>query len=242
MGNLKKRVPYRLRDMLRPEFPSLSRPWLQGSFSQAGEDRIVRFLFDVLGVERPTYLDVGAYHPFHLSNTALLCHGGSTGVNVEPDPDAIAAFHRHRPQDVNLNIGVGAEPGRLTFYRMTLPTLNTFDKEAAERTLAISDGVHDIVETVTVEVRTMTDVLDEVGRCPDFLSLDAEGLDLQILETLPTWPGRPVVLCVEVLAYAGVLAYATRDTEIPQMMDTLGYEKVADTWVNAVYVDRDRWR
>src|SRR6478735_3440752 len=107
MGSLGRRVPRRVKELLRPAFPEASRPWLQGSFSQAGEDRVVRFLFNVLHMQRPTYLDIGAYHPFHLSNTAMLSLGGSTGVNVEPDPDAIAAFRRQRPRDVNLNIGVG---------------------------------------------------------------------------------------------------------------------------------------
>jgi FkbM family methyltransferase len=231
-----------VKELLRPAFPDASRPWLQGSFSQAGEDRVVRFLFDVLQVQRPTYLDVGAYHPFHLSNTAMLSLGGSTGVNVEPDPDAIAAFRRQRPRDVNLNIGVGPEAGSLTFYRMSLPTLNTFDREAAERVRESSGGLHDIVGTVEVEVRTVADVIADVGRCPDFLSLDAEGLDLSILQTMPTWPGRPVVVCVELLAFAGVLAHATRDDEIPRLMDELGYAMLADTWVNAVFVDKQRWR
>jgi FkbM family methyltransferase len=236
-----QRVPTRLRELLRPAYPDASRPWLQGSFSQVGEDRIVRFLFDVLEVPQPSYLDVGAYHPFHLSNTALFSVAGSTGVNVEPDPDAVPAFLRHRPRDLTLNVGIGPVPGTLTFYRMSQPTLNTFDREAAERVLRTSGGQHDIVETVEIEVRTMAEVLTEIGRCPDFLSLDAEGLDRAILHSLPDWPGRPVAVCVELLACAGVRAEAERDVDIPQLMDHLGYEKLADTWVNAVFVDRDRW-
>jgi FkbM family methyltransferase len=239
---LRQRVPPRLREFLRPSVSAEARAWLGPSFSQAGEDRIVRFLFDVIGVTHPTYLDVGAYHPFNLSNTALLSLNGSLGVNVEPDPDAIAAFSRHRPRDVNLNIGVGPEAGSLTFYRMSLPTLNTFDREAAERVRESSGGVHDIVGTVEVEVRTMAGVIADVGRCPEFLTLDAEGLDHAILQTMPTWPGRPVVVCVELLAYAGVLAHATRADEIPRLMDELGYAMLADTWVNGVFVDKQRWR
>ena len=239
--SLRQRVPPRLRELLRPSYPDAARPWLQGSFAQAGEDRIVRFLFDVLEVPQPTYLDVGAYHPFHLSNTAMLSIAGSTGVNVEPDPDAAAAFRLHRPRDRTLNVGIGPVAGTLSFYRMSLPTLNTFDRAAAERVRQSSGGRHDIVEEVQIEVRTMADVLTEVG-CPDFLSLDAEGLDLDILQSLPDWPGRPVVACVEVLACAGVRVEATRDSAIPELMDRLGYELLADTWVNAVFVDRERWR
>lgn len=241
MAPLRQRLPYRLRDLIRPTFPEASRPWLMGTFAQAGEDRIIRFLFDLIGVKRPTYLDVGAYHPFHLSNTAMLSLSGSRGVNIDPDPHAIAVLRRHRPRDINLNVGVGAEPGELTFYRMSLPTLNTFDKEAAERTRETSGGVYDIVETISVQVRTMPDVLSEVGSCPDFLSLDAEGLDLAILQTMPSWPSRPTVVCVETMTYAGDLAYASKNTDIPDLMDALGYQQHADTWVNAIFADRARF-
>ena len=197
MRNLRQRVPYRVRDLLRPAFPEAARPWLQASFSQAGEDRIVRFLFDVLGLQCPTYLDVGAHHPYHLSNTALFSLTGSRGVNIDPDPDAVAVLSRHRPRDVNLNFGIAAEPGKLPFYRMSLPTLSTFDLRAAEEAGEASGGVHRIVQTIEVQVRTMADVLDELGTCPNFLSLDAEGLDLAILQTMRTWPSRPIVVCVE---------------------------------------------
>jgi len=70
---------------------------LLGSCSQAGEDLLIRFLFGTLGIERPTYLDIGAYHPWRFSNTALLYVRGSCGINVEAEPDALAAFDKHRP-------------------------------------------------------------------------------------------------------------------------------------------------
>lgn len=234
---LKNRVPYRVRDLLRPTYPDASRPWLQGSFSQAGEDRIVRFLFDMIGVERPTYLDIGAYHPFHMSNTALFYIGGSRGVCVDADPDAVAALRVHRPRDLNLNVGVGVEPGELTFYRMSTPTLNTFDKAVAEQ--AAGGGTHSIEGTLSVRVRTVQDILTEIDGCPDFLSLDVEGLDLDIVRTVPSWPGRPKVLCVETVTCAGDRSQARKTGEIASVLDRFGYEQHADTWVNGIFIDRD---
>lgn len=74
--------------LLLPDEAKFAKP----SFSQCGEDLILRHLFDQLGIARPTYLDVGAHHPQMLSNTALFSATGSTGINVEPDPELFAAF------------------------------------------------------------------------------------------------------------------------------------------------------
>jgi hypothetical protein len=39
------------------------------SFSQSGEDLIVKFIFDILKIKKPTYIDIGAHHSSYLSNT-----------------------------------------------------------------------------------------------------------------------------------------------------------------------------
>ena len=98
---------------------SAEQPFMKASFSQLGEDLIVRYLFEDLGIATPSYLDIGAHHPFDISNTALLHLSGSTGINIEADPDLIEAF-RTSPDATNLNIGIGAEPGELTFHGMSL--------------------------------------------------------------------------------------------------------------------------
>ncbi len=61
-------------------------PDTQVTYSQFGEDLIVRYLFDSLGIARPTYLDIGANHPKFSGNTFGFYKRGSRGVLVEPNP------------------------------------------------------------------------------------------------------------------------------------------------------------
>jgi len=70
------------------------------SYSQCGEDRILRHIFSVFGIEKPTYLDIGAHHPVALSNTYLFYQKGATGVLVEPNPARYRELVRARPRDV----------------------------------------------------------------------------------------------------------------------------------------------
>jgi FkbM family methyltransferase len=240
VNEMKRHVPIGLRSLVRKPYPMSARPWLQSSFSQAGEDRIVAFVFAVLGVPRPTYLDVGAYHPFHLSNTALLHQGGSRGANIEPDPDSFRAFRRHRAADLNINVGVGADAGHQTLYRMSTPTLNTFSKQAAEEAVQESDGRHQIVGTVEIEIRTMARILHDLGAPPDFLTLDVEGRDLEIVRTIHDWPALPTVVCVETLTYSEH-GLGTKRPEFRELLGGMGYLAYADTHINTIFVRSDQW-
>ena len=79
------------------------------SYADTGEDLIVASIFQHLSIERPTYLDIGAWDPIQGSNTYLFCRAGSHGVLVEPNPSLCEKLRRARPGDVVLNTGIGLE-------------------------------------------------------------------------------------------------------------------------------------
>ncbi len=91
------------------------------SYSQCGEDLIVQYIFSLRGVLKPTYLDIGAHHPFALSNTAIFYMKGCRGVNVEANPDLFRFFKRHRLRDINLNLGIGPEQATRIFILWKIP-------------------------------------------------------------------------------------------------------------------------
>ncbi len=82
-------------------------PSAQVSYSQFGEDLIVRYLFDMLGTKQPTYLDIGANHPRFISNTYYFYKRGARGVLVEPNPRLCKVLRSVRPRDVVLEVGIG---------------------------------------------------------------------------------------------------------------------------------------
>ena len=70
---------------------------LKLSFAQSGEDLIALQIFRSLGIKKPSYMDVGAFHPYRTSNTALLNLSGCRGINIEPNPAQFPEFIRERP-------------------------------------------------------------------------------------------------------------------------------------------------
>lgn len=211
------------------------------TWSQCGEDIIVKFIFDCLGWSRILYMDIGAHHPKYLNNTYLFYLQGANGVNIEPDPRLFSRFDRARRRDINVNAGVGPEAGSMEFYVMSSRTLNTFSKQEADR--YVSEFGFNIQKTCRVDVRTFSDIVDQElqGCVPDFVSLDVEGMDLCILQSIDFSRFKPVVFCIETLSYAED-GTGVKNHDIDVLMKKNGYFLYADTYINSIYVLEKAWR
>jgi FkbM family methyltransferase len=165
----------------------------RGSVSNAdhGEDLILRLMFDVMKVQHPSYIDIGANDPFWGNNTSLLYATGGRGVNIEANPTMLAALQQHRPEDLNLCCAIGPERQiARPFYVSKVTALSSFHR----------DLVDDLDYEMGVQTWTLPDVVHGhfKGRWPDLLTIDIEGEDIAVLEScLPPSGDRPAVVCVE---------------------------------------------
>jgi FkbM family methyltransferase len=214
-----------------------------GSFhSEYYEDYILSSVLD--GVASGTYIDVGANHPVENSVTFLFYDRGWHGILIEPNPDFLPLYARLRPRDVHLNLGIASAGGTMTFYKVTDPPggdgryaeggLSTFDPAVASRwrraRLTVTESM--------VPVTTLNQVLAErpLGEIT-ILSVDVEGFERQVLESIDLRRHRPLVVVVEACrpgteipsyeAWEGLLLHADY---VPAMSDGL----------NRYYVPRDR--
>ena len=172
------------------------------SYSQSGEDLIVQFIFKAIGKTDITYLDIGAYHPYSLSNTALFYENGCSGINIEPDPDQFKEFIKFRSRDINLNLGIAEKAGETVFYKMSHPAMSTFSKEVAQE--LIDKYNYKLLSENRVRVETINNIIKLYNKniFPDFLSVDAEGLDEKIIGFLNFKENFPMVICLETISYS----------------------------------------
>lgn len=165
------------------------------SYSQEGEDMILRRIFQAR--TSGFYVDVGAYHPKHLSNTYYFYRRGWHGINIDAMPGSMALFHQLRARDINIEAAIAADARECTFYIFNGRALNTLDAQlAAERT---GEETH-VVETRTVKTRRLDDILNEslpAGEQIQFMSIDVEGLDLEVLKSNDWARFRPEYIVVE---------------------------------------------
>ncbi len=163
------------------------------SYAQNYEDILLARVFRE---PRGLYVDVGANHPVFHSVTKLFYDRGWSGINVEPSPPIYARLRDDRPRDVNLNVGLSDRDATLTFYECSLlHGWSTFRPDLAEHYR--SSGVN--MEERPVPVTTLARICEEhVGDRPiDFLKVDAEGLEREILLGADFGRWRPRVLVIE---------------------------------------------
>ena len=166
--------------------------------TETAESVIVRGIFAALGIKRPSYIDCGAYHPHLRSNTAFLYYNGSRGINVEANPRLMDAFYTERPDDININIGIAPEKGEGLFYMLGSDEINTFSKEIVEYRIK-NNEVSCVNESITIQLATLNEIANKYnnGKFPDFLDVDIEGFDLDVLSSCDFTISSPKVICVE---------------------------------------------
>lgn len=199
------------------------------SYSQFGEDVMLRGFF--LGDKwswKPYHgfwVDIGAHHPTRQSNTKFYSKAGWRGINVDASTDAIKLFNRQRKRDINVNVGIGKTEGNLDYFRMSSPLLNTFSKAFADKAIAAGDAR--LIEAVKVPVITLKTLLDKYlpsGQEIDFMSIDCEGLDLEILESNDWSLYRPEYILIEI--HMGGENWEVQSTPAARFLKEHGYELV----------------
>lgn len=210
------------------------------SYSQCGEDLIIKHIFDTLQVYSFQYLDIGAHHPYYLSNTALFYSLGCRGANIEPDTVLFDNFKKSRAEDVNLNVGVGEVEGELDFYVISVPTLNTFSKEEAEGYK--KEGVYNITRVDKVKVLTVERIVTQFFNniFPEFLTIDAEGVDELVLKSINYDENSPIIICVETISFSDS-GRGIKNEALISFLTNKGYLLYADTNINSIFVKKDKW-
>jgi len=209
------------------------------SFSQQGED-IVLFhaLHEMLKITAPTYLDIGAAYPVRGNNTYLLYTTGARGVLVEPNPALAAELRLKRPGDTVIEAGIGVDDvAEADYYEIKgNPMLNTFSAAQVARLQRgqTESVVERVVKKPLLDLNRV--IAERLGRAPDLLSTDVEGLDHAIIRTLDLARFRPAVICAEVVpaTNSGRLSATTR------YLASRGYVPRGGSMYNTVYLDARR--
>ena len=198
--------------------------FLNNSYAQEGEDLILGTLFD--SYSTGFYIDVGALHPIRFSNTYRFHKNGWRGINIDAMPGSMKLFNEIRPLDINLEIPVADKIQTIPFYIFNEPALNTFSKEIASQRNGSKNYI--IERTVDIETQPLSDILEKylpLKQKIDFLTIDAEGYDFQILKSNNWVKFSPDVVLVE----SDVPFSDFADSNLNLFMVGNGYEFYAKT-------------
>jgi len=200
-------------------------------FSQEGEDMVLARVFE--NKSSGVYVDVGAHHPIRFSNTYMFYLRGWSGVNVDGMPGSMDVFRRMRPRDRNIEALISSKPGALTYHLFNDPAMNTCDPQLARQ----RDGLANFRQTgaAIIKSHTLASILEiHLGesREIDFMSVDVEGMDLDVLQSNNWRKFRPTVILAEDFGLPDL--EATLNTPTATFLAEHGYVLFAKT-VNTLF-------
>lgn len=190
---IKKIIPKKFHRTLN----FIRKPFLQEykkSYSQSGEDMILNTI--LCDVRKGFYVDVGANNPTIYSNTHFFYKKGWCGINIDALPGSMKIFNRMRPRDINLEIPISDKEEKLNYFMFSPSFYNSFLEESA---VLFKDK---LIETKELTTKKLSWVLDNffTNRVIDFMTIDVEGLDFQVLKSNNWIKYRPKVLVIELFS------------------------------------------
>ncbi len=223
--------------------------WKKEFYSQFGEDSVLFSFLEERRLdsaasseikEKKTgfYVDVGACAPKQFSNTYFFYKKGWRGINIDATPGSMRIFNKIRKRDINIETAVSDTNQDLAFYTWGVHELtNTFSPENAEL-FAKKFGKEP--EKIILKTQRLEQILDThlpKGQSIDFITVDAENHNLEVLRSNNWIKYCPQFVVVEVDNTKPILEEIS-GTEIVIFMKTVRYHLCAWVGIN-LFFERD---
>jgi FkbM family methyltransferase len=142
------------------------------------------------------YIDVGAGHPVVDNVSFAFYLKGWHGITVEPNPSLAKLSRSLRPRDIGAETLVGSAPGQAKFFLVDdfhgLSTMIGENAKAAAETYGKKSN------ELTLPVTTLAELCKKhQPRAIDFLKIDVEGAEKDVLEGADWKTYRPRVVVIE---------------------------------------------
>jgi FkbM family methyltransferase len=165
-------------------------------YSQNNEESIIVNYFKSNHISHGKFLDIGAYDGKTFSNTHKLAEMGWAGVCYEPSSKPFAALrllYSGNSRIVVINSAVGQTNGVIRFFDSNGNAVSTTDVSHKTKWEKSSIKFNEIVVNCT----SAKDVIIRHGLKYDFVNIDTEGTNVQILRVLIDAGLKFNLLCVE---------------------------------------------
>ncbi len=206
-------------------FISPSKP--KKSYSQYAEDLIIQSYFS-RKLKNGRYVDVGCHHPRRGSNTYGLYRKGWSGILIDLEKTKVLANQLSRRRDKVILAAVSDTEEWMEIFSDKSYSTNTTIKKNQNSTNEQLVG--------HIKTQTLTNILNKQNFKKNFelLSVDVEGVDLQVLKGLDLKCYQPQIICIENWnSKDGVLGIL--NSEIHQYLSDQSYELVAFSGLSTIY-------
>lgn len=197
------------------------------SYAQSGEDMILHTIF--ANVKKGTYVDVGACDPYFQSNTQFFYGRGWSGINIDANENSINKLNKKRKRDKNILALIHNIEKELEFYFYENPAYNgcIYQENIPSRLMYIKK-----LKSTTLNALLANENLKKIN----FLSIDVEGNDRNVLSSLDLKNIRPQVIVVESFTTEIVNEL---NSDITGFLASYGYKFLCKTVTNSFYISKE---
>jgi len=173
------------------------------SYAQNFEDVILERFFK--GQKTGFYVDIGAADPVKDSVTKHFYDKKWRGINIEPSPVLFKKLVQERKRDINLNFIISNQESLNAFFDIPNSGLSSIYQDCASSALE-KEGQKDYdgcalnsFEKILIESKRLTSILEQYANNIkiDFLKIDVEGTEREVIESNNWNVFRPKVLIIE---------------------------------------------
>lgn len=205
------------------------------AYSQDGEDVVLAAFYEAKPKYKGFYVDIGALHPLRFSNTQFFYERGWKGINIDATPGSMEEFKNLRPLDINIEAGITNSRGKMHYYMFKEPALNSFDEKISKERI---DFGWELLAKKEIETFPINEILERYlpgGQKIDFINIDIEGLELQILESFDFSKYSPDYFLIEALDCCGKDFFSFYNSPVNCCLNRQNYFAVAKTQRTIVY-------
>lgn len=169
---------YKLLKIYRNNKPS-------AHFGEFGEDIFINRVLK--NINKGKYVDVGCYHPYKGSLTYKLYDRGWNGINIDISKTSIDLFNISRKKDINLNLAISNFDGETYYYE---------NSPINQQNSLIQ--TNDLQKKIKIQCFTLDTVLKNKDLEEfDFLNIDVEGNELEVLKGFDLKKFKPKLITIE---------------------------------------------
>ncbi len=175
------------------------------------------------------FVDVGCHQPFLNNNTYILYKKGWRGINIDLDFGAIDMFNFFRKEDTNIQAAVSNSVEKKNLYY--------FHNRSAINTLSIKEGLksRQVKQVITSTLNKIIENSIHNNKEIDFLSIDVEGFEIEVLEGLDFNKYKPKLVVLEFIDHDVKEFYNQRindilNSQLNKFMENKNYKLI--NWIH----------
>ena len=207
----------------------------RNTYSQDQEDLFINDYFKEK--DNGFYIDIGCYHPIKYSNTALLYNKGWQGINIDMNQTSIDLFNILRKRDKNICAAISNTSVETTqYFDHLFSPINTLDKKfsvIASKKFSIRKQTekkiytykfNQIIQKYNIKIKQI-----------DFINIDVEAHDLEVLEGIDLSLFNAKILCVEMTNNQNNI----KEKKLRDYLNKYNYDLIKTDGLNGFFELRD---